>query len=327
MQKKQFGDIAMNLSKSAIADFVIIVLIVLCSLFSTRTSHSASVSDSSNFMDLQSSIDELLLIVEKISPSVVMIVAYDITGAESARGSGFFIDREGRIVTNALVMKEAYSAEVTSESNYYNEVTILSLNEDLDLALIQVKATDENPLEFDFEYRIRHGKRVVSIGKSIGLEKTVSEGLISAVSNIGKALELIQIETTLPISSFHTSKDGPLLNMTGRVIGVTTSAIPEAQDFFTLPRISDGQELHAVSMRSIKHFLLKPYRAEYLHPPKSRIWYRWFTKWMRTAALNGFLTLYEIGVQKIVSYIIVITILLSLIQWLFRRLKKKLYSG
>ena len=60
--------------------------------------------------------------MEKASPGIVTIIAYDITGTVSGKGSGFFIDRKGLILTNADIMKDAYSAEVISESNRYNSV-------------------------------------------------------------------------------------------------------------------------------------------------------------------------------------------------------------
>ncbi len=197
----------MNLTKRAITIFSIIVMIVLCFLPSAFAADAPSIAN----------------IVEKISPSIVLIVTYDSTGTEIGTGSGFFMDRERRIMTNARVIKNAYSAKVLSESNYYNDVTILGLDKDLDLALIRVKAGKESPLEFDFEYKIKHGERVVAIGRPFGLRKAVLEGLISDVSSFGESLEFIQ--TTTPMPFFHTSSDGPLLNMNGKVIGVTTSTI------------------------------------------------------------------------------------------------------
>ncbi len=305
----------------ALTNLVIMMVTVSCCLLSTHTAYSAPVFNSSNFMDLQASAEELSLKVEKASPSIVMIVVYENTGAEKGRVSGFFIDREGRIMTNALVLKDAYSAEVFSESNYYDDVTILSRDEDLDLALIQVKATDESPLELDFEYKIRQGERVIAVGKSHDLKKTVSEGIISAVSNIGEELELIQIQTATSILSFPASNDGPLFNMAGKVIGVTTAAISEDQNFDSIPWIYRGHDLNAVSVSSIESFLLRPGKIVHLLPPKSKVWFPWFIKWLKTTAIVGLITLYQIGFPKIVAIIFVVIIFISLIQWLYSRVK------
>jgi S1-C subfamily serine protease len=258
---------------------------VIYLIFSLHISYSASIPD----------------IVGNASPGIVLIVTYDNTGAEIRTGSGFFIDGEGRIMTNALVIKDAYSAKVLSESNYYNNVSILSIDEDLDLALIHVSARKESHLEFDFEYKIKKGEKVVAVGRPFGLKKTVLEGLISDVHNIGESLEYIQ--TNIPVSFFHTSSDGPLLNMDGKVIGVTTSTI------------SEGQTLNAVSLHSIKPFLLKPGTVINLYPVGSKNWFQWFIKWL-------FITFFEKGSWLIITIIVLIVALAYLIQFLYGRLKK-----
>ncbi|MCK5139829.1 MAG: serine protease [Thermodesulfovibrionia bacterium] len=274
----------MNSTKRAFSIFIVIAVMVLWSLVSTHTSYSASVTD----------------IVENASPGIVLIVTYDNTGAESRTGSGFFIDGEGRIMTNALVIKDAYSAKVLSESNYYNNVSILSIAEGLDLALIRVRARKESHLEFDFEYKIKDGEKVVAVGRPFGLKKTVLEGLISDVHNIGESLEYIQ--TNIPVSFFHTSSDGPLLNMDGKVIGVTTSTI------------SEGQTLNAISLHSIKPFLLKPGTVKDLYPVGSKDWFQWFIKWL-------FITFFEKGSWLIITIIVVIVALAYLIQFLYGKMK------
>ncbi len=230
----------------------------------------------------------------------MLIVTYDNTGAEIRTGSGFFIDGKGRIMTNALVMKDAYSAKVLSESNYYNNVSILNTDEDLDLALIHVSARKESHLQFDFEYEMKENEKVVAVGRPFGLKITVLEGLISDVHNVGESLEYIQ--TSIPVSFFHTSSDGPLFNMDGKVIGVTTSTI------------SKGQTLNAISIRSIKPFLLKPRTVINLHPVGSKDWFQWFSKWL-------FITFLEKGSWLIISIIVVIVVLAYLIQFLYGKMK------
>lgn len=259
-----------------------LVIAVLCAVLLVKFAYGASVAD----------------IAEKASPSVVKIVVYDITGAERGQGTGFFIDRRGRIITNAHVIEDAYSAEVFSELNHYGDVVILGRDEEFDLALIQVKAIDESPLEFDFQYKVRPGNRVVAIGNPLGLEKTISDGLISAVRTEG-AVKVIQ--TTAPISPG--SSGGPLLNMSGKVIGITNATFAE------------GQNLNfAISTRSIKSFLAQPVEAVYLHPPKSKVWFRWFIKWVGTVIL-GLIALVFGGGWGIIALVIFAIVALF---WLLR---------
>lgn len=312
----------MKFSKSNITVFIILVIAVSCSLLS----FCASASNASSFMDLELSIKELEQIVEKASPGVVMVVSYDDSGAESRRGSGFFIDREGRIITNASIMKDAYSAEVLSRSNHYDDVIILNRDETLDFALIQVKATGEAPLELDFDYKIEPGERVVAIGRSSDLKKTVSEGIIISLDNTGEISGLIDLQTTTPILSFRKSKDGPLLNMSGKVIGVTSTAIADNQNFDEIPRMPDYQNIKAISLDSIKPFLSKPDSTEHLQRAKSKIWSRWFLRWLKTAAVTGFITLYGIGFSKLMAIVFIIIVIISIIQWLYFKLKKGIIS-
>ena len=311
----------MKLSKRIITILSIISFFLLSPAFP----YSASASDIVGFMDLERSIKELKQIVEKTTPSVVTVVAYDDSGAESGRGSGFFIDTQGRIITNASVLKDAYSAEVFSKSNYYDDVIILNRDADLDFALIQVKAGGEAHLELDFEYKTEPGERVVVIGRSPDMEKTVSEGLISSLNNIGERAELIKIQTTTPILSYHPGKDGPLLNMAGKVIGMTGAGLPEGEGVAAMPW-PDNQEIKAVSLRSIEPLISGQGEPEQLHIAKSGIWLRWLIRSLKTAAITGFITLYDMGFPKLMAIAFVIIVLISIIQWLYLKLKKLIFN-
>ncbi len=105
---------------------LITAIILIFALFPIHNSYSASPADSSTFMDLQDEIDKLQSIVKKVSPGVVLIIAYDDTGEETGRRSGFFINTNGEILTNAAFLKDAYSAEVLTTSNSYSNVNILN---------------------------------------------------------------------------------------------------------------------------------------------------------------------------------------------------------
>jgi S1-C subfamily serine protease len=190
----QSGNIVMTKKNILILSIVIQVL-VHTFLFSFVIVNRTDASDFSGFMDLESAIKALEMQVVKARRSIVMIVAYNKTGEESGRGSGIFIDSEGRIITNALVMKDAYSAEVFRGPHHYKEVVILNRREDLDLAIIQVKATNVTPVELDVESEVKTGERVIVVGKSSPSDTTVSEGLISTISSIGETIELVEIET------------------------------------------------------------------------------------------------------------------------------------
>ncbi|HDH06030.1 MAG TPA: serine protease [Nitrospirae bacterium] len=315
----------MKLPERIIYIFTVFSVIFSFALLSPAFSDSASASDTAGFMDLERSIKELKRIVEKTTPGVVMVVAYDDSGAESGRGSGFFIDTQGRIITNASVLEDVYSAEVFSKSNYYDDVVILNRDNDIDFALIQVKAAGEIPLEPDFEYEIRPGERTVVIGRSQDMGKTVSEGLVSSLYNAGEGYGLVKIQTTTPILSYRPGKDGPLLNMAGKVIGVTGTGLPESEGSEAAPW-PDYQEIRAVSLRSIEPLLSVQGEPEQLHSAKSAIRLRWLMRSLKTAAVTGFITLYDMGFPKLMALAFVIIVIISIIQWLYLKLKKLMFS-
>jgi S1-C subfamily serine protease len=307
----------MEFFKSKFSACVILAAIVcgVMLLYGPPASHA------SGFMDLELSIKELQQLVEKTSPSLVMVVSYDDSGAESGRGSGFFIDRKGLIITNASTVKGAYSAEVLSRSRQYDNVMILHKDDLLDFALIQVKAAEERPLELGFDYEVTPGERVVVIGKSPDLNKTVSEGLIISIEDKSK---LMEIQTTKPLLSFSESKDGPLLNMSGKVIGVMSTAVSESKNMDVIPRMPDYQNFKAVSVTLIKQFISKQGNAERLQPARSKIWSSWVMRWMQTAAISTFIFLYSMGFPKLMALAFIIILIISTIQWLFIKLKSKI---
>ena len=296
------------------AKTVIPLLSFLTSIVFIASSHA------SGFMDLEHAIKELRELVTKAGPGVVRVVSYDESGAESGRGSGFFIDRDGRIITNASVMKNAYSAEVFSRTNHYKDVVVLNRDESFDAALIQVKAVGEEPLEIDPDFKTRRGERVVVIGRSADLNITVSEGIIEDVSDTGTSPQIIAFEMTEPIESFEKSKDGPLFNMSGKVIGLSSRDILNRVEADSIVGTPFG--IKAISIHSITTFISGPEQQERLHPAKGRIWLKWITRTLESAVLTGYIALYTMGPTKIIAIFIIAMIIIYIIQWVYHHIRR-----
>jgi S1-C subfamily serine protease len=299
----------------------VISIILLHSAFAL----SADISAPASFMDLESSVKELRDRIDKVFPSIVMIVVYDITGTESARGSGFFYDTDGRIITNASILKNAYSAEVISTNNRYNVVSVINYDESLDTAIIKVKALNELPLEIDFENNISTDEKVIAIGRTDNFGKTLSEGLVSSVKTIDESRIMIHGRTVAPLFSFPPSDSGPLLNSKGKVIGLTTYAISDNLAFQNKAITFSGNSINAISALSIKPLLDSHSSPAILQPKKSRVWWHWFKYKVKTAALSGFITLYTIGFTTIIMYIFLFVVVVSIIQFIFQHIKKKFF--
>ena len=295
----------------------IILLLASSYLFVTTISYAAEATELFGFMDLESSIKDLQQKVEKVRKSTVLVVAYDKSGIVSKFGSGFFIDNKGRIITNALIMKDAYSAKVYSKSNQYEKVTILNRIESIDLMLLEVNEVNEAPIELDYKSKVKPGDRVFIVGKSSKLTTTVSEGLISSMSIIGKTYDFIEIETTAGLLSYSYSKDGPVINMEGKVIGIATKVTSDFMEEDFLQRVYDGEKINAISIKAVKQLVESPNRIERLHPAGTRVWFHWVLRKLKDYSVFIFVTLYNLGFTKIMEFVVVLILLISFIQWLY----------
>lgn len=172
-------------------------------------------------------------LVRRVKPSVVAIVTYDARGEKLSKGSGFFISAE-RVVTNRHVIDGAFKAEVhTTSGNTYNVRGVLAVDGEGDIALLQIDIGPNivSPLAIT-RTSPQEGESVVVVGNPLGLEGSVSNGIVSAVRDIPNFGRIIQI--TAPISSG--SSGSPVINMQGQVIGVATLQLTDGQSLnFAVP--------------------------------------------------------------------------------------------
>jgi serine protease Do len=149
-------------------------------------------------------------------------------GAVSSIGSGFFISGSGILVTNFHVLDGAYSAAVRlADGSPYPISTVLARNPLVDLIKVKVDIPDNRLRRI---VMARHAPavmdRVVVIGTPMGLEQTVSEGIISAIREMPTGGAVLQL--TAPISPG--SSGGPVLNHKGEAVGVVTFQAAKGQN-------------------------------------------------------------------------------------------------
>jgi len=177
--------------------------------------------------------DQLPDLVRRIKPSAVAIETFDARGEKLTRGSGFFIDKD-RVVTNRHVIDGAYRAEVHLNSgNRFPVKSVLAVDAEGDVALLKVEApaNQVRPLSLD-RTSPQEGESIVVIGNPLGLEGSVTNGIVSAVRDIPGFGRIIQI--TAPISPG--SSGSPVVNMQGQVIGIATLQITGGQSVnFAIP--------------------------------------------------------------------------------------------
>jgi hypothetical protein len=160
-------------------------------------------------------------VVKQSSDAVVLIVISNSAGQETALGSGFLVSADGEIVTNHHVIKDAHSAIVKLSNGAFFPVSgVLADDSERDLAVIKVNGKNLPYLSLGDMDKVRVGDHVVAIGSPLGLEGTVSDGIVSALRDVSNKK---WIQTTAPAS--HGNSGGPLLDMSNHVVGVITAGV------------------------------------------------------------------------------------------------------
>jgi len=150
-------------------------------------------------------------------------------------GTGFLIKPNGVFVTNFHVVKRAHAVSVKLPDKREFPVTgVVAVNPDLDLAILKIE-TDKLPVvTLGDSDTVKVGDRILAIGSPMGLESTLSDGLVSAIREGDSPGEGKIFQITAPVSSG--SSGGVLLNMKGEVIGVTYAQLTEGQNLnFAIP--------------------------------------------------------------------------------------------
>ena len=170
---------------------------------------------------------ELPDLAELVRPSVVQV---NVTRAEgAASGSGFVLDKQGTIVTNFHVVDGATAGTIVFSDKSSAPITgYLGAWPEKDIALLRVECPPEKlrPLRLATSAP-RQGERVAAFGSPLGLQQSVSEGIVSAVREgkevralVAIDVDALLIQTTAPISKGNSG--GPLVDMKGMVVGVNT---------------------------------------------------------------------------------------------------------
>jgi tetratricopeptide (TPR) repeat protein len=219
----------MNLNKRVL--FVFLLFFVSISLYSQKS---------------------LIQLIKENENSVFLIKTYDKFGNPLAQGTGFFIDSNGTAISNVHVFENSAKAEIKTLNNKTLSVSkILSYNEDLDILKFRVtKTASDNfrPIRVS-KGIISKGEDVFVISNPVGLESSVSNGIVSCVREFEGYGTTIQISA--PIS--HGSSGAPVFNMKGDVIGIATFGIAKGQNLNFAVDIKSIFQLKDAGLTSIQN--------------------------------------------------------------------------
>jgi S1-C subfamily serine protease len=212
-----------------------------------QTSSEQIQADNSNFITIA---------VAKVGPAVVKVDAVQLTSKnaladkflgdlsgeeriEKGTGSGFIISADGKIVTNAHVVDGVDQVKVTLKNGRVLAGKVVGIDKVTDVAVLQVNAQNLPTVTLGDSEKLVQGEWAIAIGNPLGLDNTVTVGIISATgrtsSQVGipdKRVSFIQTDAAINPGN----SGGPLLNAKGEVIGINTAIRAHAQGLgFAIP--------------------------------------------------------------------------------------------
>ena len=170
-------------------------------------------------------------IIERVRPAVVAIRVE--TSQGTAGGTGFIVNRNGTIVTNAHVVSDASSISVTLSTGDVADATVKGVDTSHDLAVIKIDGHDLPSVSLGDSDAAQVGDPVVAIGNALGLGISVTTGIVSALDrsvdepNGNTILGALQTDAAINPGN----SGGPLVNANGQVIGINTAiASPDSSN-------------------------------------------------------------------------------------------------
>jgi S1-C subfamily serine protease len=176
--------------------------------------------------------EDLPALIQKIQPAVVTVMGFDAKDKVIRLGSGFFVSDRGHLITSRHNLQGIFRAEVKlPRGERYPLTTVVAEDDKADLLKLSVPVPGGTPFLPVADLRPQVGEHVLVVGNPLGLEQSVSEGLVSALRTIPGRGEVVQISA--PISPG--SSGGPVVNRRGQVIGVVAFQVKGQQINFAVP--------------------------------------------------------------------------------------------
>lgn len=168
-------------------------------------------------------------VAREATPTVVSVTR------QGGSGSGVIVRPNGIVVTNAHVVGNARVVEVSLADGRRFQGTVLERDPTFDIAVVRINANNLPTARIGDSDRLVAGQSAIAIGNPLGLERTVTSGVVSAVNRSPRGFELAGlIQTDAAINPGNSG--GPLLDSDGRVIGINTAVLQGANGLgFAVP--------------------------------------------------------------------------------------------
>jgi len=170
------------------------------------------------------------------------------------QGTGFIISSEGHIVTNEHIIKGAKAAGIITYDGELHQVELIGKSEYMDIALLKISGSYDM-LELADSDDVQIGEKVIAIGNPLGLQFSVSEGIVSGIHRPGLNEMEVYIQTDAALNPGNSG--GPLINKKGEVIGINNFKIGGTEGMgFALESNSIGETVNEIAMLTLGQDLI-----------------------------------------------------------------------
>jgi len=192
--------------------------------------------------------DDFSGIIENAVKSVVTV------RTDISQGTGFIISNDGYVVTNAHVMEGATAAGIYTYDGGHHSVSLIGYDPELDIALLKISGNYEK-LRLADSNDVNVGEKVIAIGNPLGLQFSVSQGIVSAVHREGTNGLNAYIQTDAALNPGNSG--GPLINTDGKVIGINNFKIGSSESLgFALESNYIKEAVNSISQEALNETLI-----------------------------------------------------------------------
>lgn len=194
-----------------------------------------------------------------VNDAVVVVEAYDFDGTKSSQGSGVIIKDKNILVTNFHIFAGNEKIVLKHNDKEIKYTEIVGMNIEKDVLILKLEEGDYPQVKIGNTSNLKTGSKVYAIGSPMGMENTITEGLVGGFRKFDDKknnIEYIQISASLSPGS----SGGAVLNADGELIGISTMGIKEAQNLNFAIKIEDvlnvdlGEYSDKVKLEAINYF-------------------------------------------------------------------------
>lgn len=205
-------------------------------------------------------------VFERTTKSVVFIAntaiqrdiwSFNIMEVPQGSGSGFVWNKQGHIVTNFHVIYGADAIRVTLADRSEHQAKLIGADPDHDLAVLHITVPESqlDPIAIGSSHDLRVGQKVLAIGNPFGLDHTLTTGIVSALGRTIKSMSNRTIEGVIQTDAAINpgNSGGPLLDSSGRLIGVNTQIVSPSGAFAGIGFAVPVDTVNRIVPELIKH--------------------------------------------------------------------------